>query len=56
MTEKLLHSDWLPIQLPNDLKLLKIMLALELDMRTGEDMTGPIERKIAKLEKQQEKK
>ena len=50
-----LHKDWLPIVLPDSLPLLRLMLWWENFLRTGPDMTGPIERKITRLEKECEK-
>lgn len=53
MPDALIHSDWLPIELPNDLRLLKLMLKAEEDFgERGEAIKGPIRRKISRLEKE----
>lgn len=52
MTDSMLHNDWQPIGLPSDLKLLRAMLAAEERFgENGDDIKGPIRRKIERLTK-----
>ncbi len=47
-------KDWAPIQLPNDLKLLRLMLQWQEWLDRDTEMTEPMRRKIARLEAEQQ--
>lgn len=52
MTDSMLHTDWLPIGLPSDLPTLRSMLIAEEKFgENGDDIKGPIRRKIERMEK-----
>lgn len=57
MKDAFIHSDWLPIPLPDDVaKLREMLVCQERFGGPGAEMTEPIRRKIARLEQQQKNK